>query len=815
MPRMNARLTRAFLILLLIVGLAMGSARAVAQSRIEGSVTDQTGSAIQNAQIAMVQQGKQVAIGKTDSNGRYSVSAPGAGHYEVQASAPAFAAIVRTAEIVEGNPLQLDFALKLDKLAQQVTVTATGLPTLQQNLGSAVSVLGDDQFQHTRDIQDGLRLIPGAQITQTGQAGGTTALYIRGGNSDANKVLIDGISVNDIGGAVNFGNIASAGVQRLEVLGGPNGATYGADAMAGVVSLNTPQGTTPLPQLDYLGEGGNFGTYHQEGTLSGRFHPLDYFADFSRFASANSIERSEYHNGTFSGNFGWAINSANELRATVHHDQVASGQPNATLLYGIPDNTKQGNEDAYAGVTFDSQTTQRWHNSVRYGLVRLRSLFSDFSPTGIPQTDGDGDVLGYLGAPVTVKGANGYTVSGQAQYQYVETYPNYYATSTDRDFVSAQSDYRFNPHTVGLFAFKYEDERGYAGGPSSSIDRGIYDYTLQVSGDFFNRLHYVVGSGLEKNELFGFAATPRVSLAYDFVRSNGAVTKLRASFGKGIKEPALSDQESSLYALLASLDNGQQLISQYHVQQIGAENSRSYDGGIDEVFADGRSKLSLSLFHSEYTNGIEYIPQQGLTALGVPEAIVAQAEFGATVNSQAFRAQGVELSGEHQIGSHWLARGGYTYLDAVVQRSFSSDAIGPSFNPNFPDVPIGIYSPLAGARPFRRAPHTGYFGVSYSRGRFSGLFSGTLVSRRDDSDFLAYDANYSGTMLLPNRNLDPGYQRMSLALNYAATKRITVFSSFQNLLSQQQAETFGYPSLPFTFRSGIRISLGGESWKLK
>ena len=124
-------------------------------------------------------------------------------------------------------------------------------------------------------------------------------------------------------------------------------------------------------------------------------------------------------------------------------------------------------------------------------------------------------------------------------------------------------------------------------------------------------------------------------------------------------------------------------------------------------------------------------------------------------------------------------------------------------------------SPLAGARPFRRAPHTGYFGVSYSRGRFSGLFSGTLVSRRDDSDFLAYDANYSGTMLLPNRNLDPGYQRMSLALNYAATKRITVFSSFQNLLSQQQAETFGYPSLPFTFRSGIRISLGGESWKLK
>jgi vitamin B12 transporter len=815
MRRMDARLTPACLILFFVTGMALGTA--LAQSRIEGSVTDQSGAVIQDAQVTVLQQGREIASGKTGSDGRYSIGVPALGRYEIQASAPSFAALARTVEIRDAVPLQLGFVMKLDRLSQQVTVTATGLPTLGKNVGSAVSVLSDDQFQHSRDIQDALRLIPGAQVTQTGQAGGQTSLYIRGGNDDANKVLIDGISVNDIGGAVNFGNLASAGIQRLEVLGGPNGATYGADAMAGVVSLSTPQGTTPLPQLDYLGEGGNFGTYHQEGTLSGRAQPFDYFADYSRFDSANSIARNEYHNGTFSGNFGWAVNPTTELRATVHHDQVASGQPNALLLYGIPDNTKQGSEDAYAGVTLDSQTTQRWHNSVRYGLVRLRSLFSDFSPTGIPQYDSSGDLLGYLGAPVTIQGANGYVVSGQAQYQYAETYPNYYATSTDRDFVSAQSDYRFNPHTVGLFAFKYEDERGYAEVPSpaSSIDRGIYDYTLQVSGDLFRRLHYVVGSGLEKNALFGFAATPRAALAYDFVRSTGAVTKLRASFGKGIKEPALSDQETSLYALLAALPNGPQLISQYHVAQIGAENSRSFDGGVDEVFADGRSKLSLSLFHSEYTNGIEYIPQQGLTALGVPPGIVAQATYGATVNSQAFRAQGVELSGEQQIARRWFVRGGYTYLDSVVQRSFTSDAIGPSFNPNFPSVPIGVDTPLVGARPFRRAPHSGYFGLSYEHGRFSGLITGTLVSRRDDSDFLANDANYAGTLLLPNRNLDPGYERLNLALNYAVTKRFTVFSSFQNLLSQHSSEAFGYPALPFTFRSGVRISLGGESWRLR
>jgi iron complex outermembrane receptor protein/vitamin B12 transporter len=807
----DARLTRAGLTLFFVFIFALASA--FAQSLVSGIVTDPSGAVVQNAQMTVMKQGKEIATGKTGSDGRYSISAAVDGRCDLRVTAASFATLSRPIDIHDGAPVRLDLILKLDKLSQEVTVAATGVPVLQKNIGSAVTVLEEDQFQHTRDLEEALRLIPGAQVTQTGQAGGATSLFLRGGNSDANKVLIDGISVNDIGGAVNLANFASAGIQRVEVLGGPNGATYGADAMAGVVSLSTPHGTTPLPEVSYLGEGGNFATYHQEGTLSGRFHPFDYFADYSRFDSANGIARNEYHDGTLSGNFGWALNAATELRATVHHDDVASGQPNALLLYGIADNAKQANEDSYAGVTLDNQTTERWHNSVRYGLVRLRALSSDFSPTGIPQTDGDGDLLGYLGAPVTIRGANGYVVSGQAQYQYVETYPNFYATSTDRDFVAAQSDYRFNPHLVGLFGFKYEDERGYSGSPATSIDRGIYDYTVQVSGDLFGRLHYVAGSGLEKNELFGFAATPRAAVAYDFVRGSGAVTKLRASFGKGIKEPALSDQESSLYALLAALNDGQQLISQYHVGQIGAENSRSYDGGVDEVFADGRSKLSLTLFHSEYTNGIEYIPQQGLTELGVPAPVVAQATYGSTVNSQAFRAQGVELSGERQIAGGWFVRGGYTYLDAVVQRSFSSDALGPSFNPNFPAVPIGVYSPLVGARPFRRAPHTGYFGVSYERGRFSGLFTGTLVSRRDDSDFLAYDANYEGTLLLPNRNLDPGYERLNLALNYAATRRITVFTSLQNLLSQSQSEAFGYPALPFTFRSGVKISFGGESWK--
>jgi vitamin B12 transporter len=795
---------------------------------IHGTVSDPSAAVIANAKVELLENGAPVASIATDARGQYSIPRNLASSSRLRVSAPGFRSVEKALDTADidtasnGRELTVDIVLQLASLSEQITVTSTGTPTPQAQLGVTVTLLSPTDYQGTRDIQEGLRFVPGLQATQTGQAGGTTSLFIRGGGSDANKVLLDGIPVNDIGGAVEFANIASAAIGQVEVLRGPNSALYGSDALAGVVSLTTARGSTPLPLFTYLIDGGNFGTYHQEGTIGGIYKKFDYFSDYSRFNSSNAIAEDEYHNGTFAGNYGWQISPASSLRATIHHDQVASGQPNAIQLYGIPTEAKQANEDAYFGVTWEDQTTANWHNLLRYGGLRLRSQYTEFAPTGIPQYDNSTTpptLLGYLGAPVTIHGANGYTVSGQAQYQYVESYPNYFPGSTDKDFVYAQSDYRFNPHTRGLFAFRYEDERGYSGGPSSSIERGNYSYTFELQGDIHNRLFYTLGGGLEDNGLFGLAGTPRASLAWQAARGGAGKilsgTKLRASFGEGIKEPAVFDQLNSLYALLAGLPSGSKLISQYHVAPIGPENSRTYDGGVDQLLLDGRSRVSLTLFHNEFTNGIEYIPQQGLTELGVPSAIVAEATFGATVNSEAYRTQGVETEIEYQVTRNIFARAGYTYLDARIQRSFTGDAIGPSFNPNFPTIPIGIFSPLIGARPFRLAPHTGYFEAGYRHGRLLAGLRGTIVGRRDDSDFLEYDANYGQSMLLPNRNLDGAYQRLDLTTGYQANRYVAVEGNFQNVLSEHYSEAFGYPALPFMFRLGLKFSFGGESWSGK
>jgi iron complex outermembrane receptor protein/vitamin B12 transporter len=292
-------------------------------------------------------------------------------------------------------------------------------------------------------------------------------------------------------------------------------------------------------------------------------------------------------------------------------------------------------------------------------------------------------------------------------------------------------------------------------------------------------------------------------------------TKLHASFGKGIKEPNVFQQGSSLFDLLSGVPGGNQLIAQFHVGQIGPENSRTYDGGVDQELWNGRARLGVTYFHNEFTNGIEFVPQSGLAELGVPVADLPAVQFGAYINSEAFRSQGVEFEAEYRISSHLFARGGYTYTDAVVQHSFSSDqGPGESINPNFPDVPIGAFSPLVGARPFRVAPHSGYFGLNYARSKFYSSLTGTMVGRRDDSDFLS-DADFGPTMLLPNRNLDGAYQRLDLSGGYQVTSRLTAYANMQNLLSEHYVQAFGFPALPFTFRSGIKINFGGESWGLK
>jgi vitamin B12 transporter len=812
---MSAVLVRTFrwsvvaALLLLLIGIP-----AVAQSQnvLRGKINDPVGKSVPDAKIVALQDGQEVAHATSNADGGFELSVPNGGRYDLRVEAEGFApAVVSAVFVTTGKVTGVrPVTLAIGPLTQSVVVSATGTAIPDSQVGASISVIDGAQIQtlNKLDVLENLRLIPGAQIVQTGQRGGATSLFIRGGNSDFNKVLVDGIPVNQIGGAYDFAELSNNGVGNLEVLRGSNSVLYGSDALSGVVNVTSPRGTTVTPEIRYAVDGGNFGTLHQDVSLSGAFRGFDYFSEFSRFDTQGSLPNNYFHNGTVSANLGYQWNPTTGIRATVRHAATGLGSPNALDFYGIPDDSWQSNRNTYVGVTAQNQTTQRWHNSVQFAYAQFSSIFDNPSPTGEPFDPFAGTPFdsgpNYLGNNVTIKGANGFAVTGQAILDFSGTYPMVFPDYEARRSVYAQSDYNFFGDWTGVFGFRYEHEDG------EGFTRNNYTTSIEGHGSLGHRFFTTFGGGFEHNSFFGFAATPRVSMAYYLHRpsNTGLVgeTKLKFNFGEGIKEASTTEQASALISLLTPAQ-----ISQFNVQPIGPERSRTFDFGLDQRLFNGRAVLGITLYYNNFYDLISFLGTGDLISIGVPADVANSTPFGgAYVNATSQRTKGAEIDYKMDIGHGFLFQGNYTYTDGVVTKAFGT----PSFNPTFPDIPIGAFSPLEGARPFLIAPHSGSLALFYNHKKFNGAFTGYLAGRRDDSTFLE-DGFFGNTMLLPNRNLAYAYQKFDLSGAYAFKPYLTFYTGIENLFSQHYDAAFGFPSLPFTIRAGMRITLGGEHawWK--
>ncbi|MGH9616115.1 MAG: TonB-dependent receptor, partial [Acidobacteriaceae bacterium] len=770
--------------------------------------------------------------GRTDGRGRYTVYVYRPGRYRVRIIANGFNMTESPdVRVSMGKTSYADVALQFGKLQQNVTVTANGVPTPETQSGASTTVIDQAIYPYTLDIQDTLRLVSGLQFTTSGQRGAATSLFEMGGNSNETDVLLDGIPIDDIGGGVNFAYLPANGISQTEVYRGPDSALYGANASSGVVALTTTRGTTAKPLLKYAIDAGNFSTYHQEASLGGVRDAFDYFGDFARIDTSNSYPNSEFHNASSVGNLGYALTPHIQLRATAHRISASTGEPNAILFYGIPDVQYLKEHDLYGSATIEDRQTDKLDLTAQYGLVRLRFLNTDPAPVGVLVTnpnavnncgfDSQNNPITqeYLGLPVTILGANGTSASGQAFYACPNTtYPGTNGTLTNQDYFYGQGSYKKSDKLTAFAAFRYQSERGYSAYDyfPQTAHRGNYDTIIQASGNMANRLYYSAGADLPNYSVFGFQPTPHATAAYYFSKPTAAGllsgTKLRFNYSQGILEPTIAEQNGSIYDVLNSLPNGQQLIAQHGITQVGAQQTSTYEAGADQHLFGTRALLHGGYYHNNFTNQIEFVDAPALLQLGVPqpvEQIIANTSYGAYINSLSFNAQGVETSAEYRVTDRLFVRGGYTLLNSTVEKSFSSDNSYPSYNPKYPNTPIGAYSPLVGQRPFRRARQSGHYTVIYARNRWYAEMTGVLVGRRDDSTFLL-DANGGPTLLLPNHNLDPAYQRLALTTHLRINRHISSYTVFDNLLSQHRQEVLGYPSLPFNFRTGMQFSWGGD-----
>jgi vitamin B12 transporter len=824
---LRKRLATRVLLSTIASGLLSIPARAVI---IRGHVTDALGKPVPNARVQLIEKGNVAAIGFSDTDGAYEIRSADAGRFTLLGSAGGFLPSIGH-DFYGGatDVLEHDVVLSAVSVQQAVSVSATEIPTPVPQLTAPVTVIPGSALTTQVGIIDNLRQMPGVFLAQTGQAGGVTSLFIRGGNSTANLVLVDGIPAEDVGGTFDYGNVSSTAIDRIEVYRGPDSAIYGTDAGAGVVTIETPRGYTLKPVLDYSGDAGTLHQYRNEVTGGGTYRKLDYLGAFSRFDISNALPNDKFHDATSAANIGYSFSGNADIRFTIRNSVAAQGLPGGYNFYNITNTAKQGDQDLYSGLTAEYRTAGNWHNLVRYGIARKREQQTQFGNVGNPITYdfGDGDIFTeYFGNVVTFRGANGYSATGQAAF----------LTGTDdqssnRDQLYYQSDWSPNPFFNVLFGFRYDNERGSYNNAEffehEVIQRTNYEWNLQFQGDVKGRFSYSLGGAIEKNHLYGIAGTPRIGFTYVPVRPSSKLfhgTRIRANAATGVQEPTLALEFNSLYTQL--LNNGDiEDIEKFHITPQGAQRSRTYDVGVDQDIFGEKLVLRAGYFHNIFDHQLEGVSSSALAqyfGIGAPcpppgtGICPLPSIFTAYVNSQAYRAQGAELEIQWQPSSHLLVRGGYTYLSTVVLQSFASDAVAadqgmPTENPNIPGVPIGAEGPLVGARVFRRPPHVGFTTVQYTRQRFGVTFLGAFASRSDDSTFLdGYDPNFGNTLLLPNRDLDFGYAKIDIGGTYAISNRLTVFAQSQNLMNNQHIGPIGYPSLPLTIRGGLKVRIGGD-----
>src|SRR5258708_311404 len=267
------RIVRCFVLFSTLLLLSY-SAGAADQGAIHGQVVDPLGASVSDARVILRQKDAVVNRSTRDARGNFAFTALPSGEYSVHAEANGFDPVDTDAVFLySGRTVRIPIVLRIGLLRQQIVVSATGTAVPETQVGASINVIDFERIQDLAkpDLLERLRTVPGVQVVQTAQRGGTTAVVVRGGDSAFNKVLVDGIPMNDIGSAAEFANIAASGVDHVEIFQGPNSALYGAGALWSVIKLTTRRGRSTIPGLTYSADGGNFGTYRQDVSLAGAY----------------------------------------------------------------------------------------------------------------------------------------------------------------------------------------------------------------------------------------------------------------------------------------------------------------------------------------------------------------------------------------------------------------------------------------------------------------------------------------------------------------------------------------------------------------
>jgi vitamin B12 transporter len=557
---------------------------------------------------------------------------------------------------------------------RELVVTATRLPTSPDAIVSSVTTISGDELRArgVRFVQDALRDVPGAVVVQSGSYGGVSSLFLRGGESDYVKVLVDGVPVNQSGGAYNWANLTTDNVDRIEVLRGPASVIYGSDAVTGVVQIFTRRGQAGFG-AEATAEAGSFGTLNGQAGVLGGTKRLNYSADGSRLSTDGTYP--------FNNNYGNTVLSGS-VRA------LPDGRSDATFSGRYSDNRYHFPTD-FAGVPVDSnQSTaeralslaadvgrrlgDRYELRLTAGGSRSKGEFDDrsdnpadtvgfgFASRRESRSDRgnlDARVNGVLSPALTVTA--GAQIERESERQSGETTSNFggIATAPDTPFDRDRT-------TIGYYA------------------QGVFDL---ASGLALN-----LNARVDHNSAFGTFFTYRTGAAYRFPSE----TRVRASLGRAFKAPTFCEQFCDAPFVVGD-------------SALRPERSTSWEAGIEQGLAAGRVSVWATYFDQRFRDMVVY---DGGVADGQPNYR----------NGSAARARGIETGLTTSLGHGVTASASYTYLLAEATE----------------DGGLPSASFARGERLIRRPAHSAALVLRtrlFDRATLGGSLA--YVGRRDDVDF--------------------------------------------------------------------------------
>jgi len=401
--------------------------------------------------------------------------------------------------------IQVVHAQTEDKVAsalEEIIVTSSRIETPLRQIGTSVSVLNAAEIAASgySSLIDVLRTLPSISVTNAGGAGQVSNLRIRGEEGYRTLTLIDGIKLSDPSATQvqpQLEHLMSSGIERVEVLRGPQGLHYGADA-GGVLNISTLQSSQGLrSHLD--ASSGAFGTTQLSGNISGGNERADAFISGLKFSTDGFNTRDSdkllkdddgYDNSSLHGRIG--VNASEDLRLElVHRDTHGDTQYDA--CYNLADYSTVHDCDA----TFEQQATRA---------------------SAILRTNYGSHTLAYS------------------------------TTQTDREYFSlgessfASSGALQRMEYIGELAIPESFRLVYGVDREEDEDNGTTRKQLgsyvEYLSDFSERFYFTAGVRRDDHDNSSQHTSYRLSAARLFEISDRQMIKLRGSYGTGFRAPS-------------------------------------------------------------------------------------------------------------------------------------------------------------------------------------------------------------------------------------------------------------------------------------